>query len=529
MVVQLSLNSRPIVANRSPRVVQKPHTVARRQFKMDVSTTTCDPPPLHFSGRFPSHFNPSGSSDSEFCRQKSRFWTKLGAAISLLLVLAATLTAAEPNKLTPEQIADGWISLFDGDTLFAWAPTSDAYWKGQEGAIAVSSGKGGFLMTGAEFANYELHVEFRAPATTNSGIFLHTPLKPTDPATDCYELNIAPRDNPYPTGSLVERKKWASGLTVAGLASTPLMIGTRDKDAAGEKPAAKKQNVSTGPPERSSRSSPSSPAPLATVTRESDGWHAFDVRLNNDTVDIGLDRQRLYTFKDEKPLGRGHIGLQFREGPVAFRNIRLRPIGLKPMLNGKDLAGWDTSNVENSKFEVADNGELRVTNGRGILETEASYGDFVMQLDAYVDGDGLNSGIFFRSIPREYANGYESQIHNASKNNDPTKPTDFGTGAIYRRVPARRVVSKDREWFTKTIIATGPHMAVWVNGFQVTDWTDQRRESENPREGLRTKPGTISIQGHDPTTNLRFRRLRIAELPEKLNHGGTEDTEKQSK
>ena len=36
-------------------------------------------------------------------------------------------------------------------------------------------------MTGAEFANYELHVEFQAPATTNSGIFLRTPLKPTDP------------------------------------------------------------------------------------------------------------------------------------------------------------------------------------------------------------------------------------------------------------------------------------------------------------------------------------------------------------
>jgi hypothetical protein len=311
----------------------------------------------------------------------------------------------------------------------------------------------------------------------------------------------------------VQRHKWAKGLTIAGLASTPLMIGTREKDSPGRKVSGQKRATSAGPPERPSPSSHSSPAPIATSSRESDGWHAFDVRLNNASVDIGLDRQRLYTFKDEKPLRRGHIGLQFREGPVAFRNIRLRPIGLKPMLNGKDLAGWNTSNVENSKFEVADNGELHVTNGRGILETTASYGDFVMQLDAYVDGDGLNSGIFFRSIPREYANGYESQIHNRFKEDDPTKPTDFGTGAIYRRVPARRIVSKDREWFTKTLVATGPHIAVWVNGYQATDWTDTRPPSENPREGLRTKPGTISIQGHDPTTNLRFRRLRIAELP----------------
>ncbi len=271
-----------------------------------------------------------------------------------------------------------------------------------------------------------------------------------------------------------------------------------------------------------------------------------------------------------RPL-RGHISLQFREGPVAFRNIRLKPLNLRPMLNGKDLAGWNTANVENSKFEVAPpldssgslpptsnssgplplygtnehglpdvaraqavvrakhrageggesgtsvpptSAELIVTNGRGILETEASYGDFLLQLDAYVDGDGLNSGVFFRSIPREYANGYESQIHNGYKDNDPTKPTDFGTGAIYRRTPARQVVSKDREWFTKTIVATGPHIAVWVNGYQVTDWTDDRPEHENPRNGRRTKPGTISLQGHDPTTNLRFRNLRIVELPE---------------
>ena len=64
-----------------------------------------------------------------------------------------------------------------------------------------------------------------------------------------------------------------------------------------------------------------------------------------------------------------------------------------------------------------------------------------------------------------------------------------------------------------TLVPTGPHVAVWVNGYQVTDWTDDRPEHENPRNGLRTKPGTIALQGHDPTTNLRFRNLKIAELP----------------
>jgi hypothetical protein len=74
-------------------------------------------------------------------------------------------------------------------------------------------------------------------------------------------------------------------------------------------------------------------------------------------------------------------------------------------------------------------------------------------------------------------------------------------------------VAEDREWFTKTIVANGPHIAVWVNGYQVSDLTDERPPHENPREGLREGPGVIALQGHDPTTNFLFRNLRIVELP----------------
>jgi hypothetical protein len=335
-------------------------------------------------------------------------------------------------------------------------------------------------MTNSEFADYELHVEFKAPAATNSGIFLRTPREPSDPAKDCFELNIAPPDNPFPTGSLVGRIKVLDGLmTNAGITNVgKLKLGIWDNQ-----------------------------------------WHAFTVKLQGSHVTITVDG-RAYNYVDPNHVTRGRIGLQFREGPVAFRNIRLRPLGLKPMLSGKDLAGWRTDETKQAKFTPAGQ-ELHVTGGPGELETEAAYGDFVMQLDCFVDGDGLNSGVFFRSIPGDFANGYESQIQNAVKDNDPTKPADAGTGAIYRRTTARSVVSKDHEWFTKTIVATGPHFAVWVDGYQVTDWTDDRPPHENPRSGLRLEPGTISLQAHDPTTNLRFRNLRIAELPEKTDHEGT--------
>ncbi len=66
---------------------------------------------------------------------------------------------------------------------------------------------------------------------------------------------------------------------------------------------------------------------------------------------------------------------------------------------------------------------------------------------------------------------------------------------------------------TLTIIAHGRHLATWVNGIQVADWTDHRKLSDNARNGCRLEKGPISIQGHDPTTDLSFRNVRIAELP----------------
>ena len=64
------------------------------------------------------------------------------------------------------------------------------------------------------------------------------------------------------------------------------------------------------------------------------------------------------------------------------------------------------------------------------------------------------------------------------------------------------------------IIAAGPDISVWVNGYQLTAWTDEREPHKNPRNGLRLDPGTLQIQGHDPTTDLLFRNFRGRELAE---------------
>jgi hypothetical protein len=90
---------------------------------------------------------------------------------------------------------------------------------------------------------------------------------------------------------------------------------------------------------------------------------------------------------------------------------------------------------------------------------------------------------------------------------------DYGTGAIYRRMPARLGIAKDGEWFTLTVVADGKHLATWVNGIPVVSWVDNRPPSANARTGCCLNAGHISLQGHDPTTDLSFRNFRLAELP----------------
>src|SRR5690606_22890972 len=74
------------------------------------------------------------------------------------------------NKLTEDEIAAGWILLFDGHSLFGWQPHSKANWAVKDEAISVSEGEPGLLCTTVQFSDYELSIDFQAEEKTNSGI-----------------------------------------------------------------------------------------------------------------------------------------------------------------------------------------------------------------------------------------------------------------------------------------------------------------------------------------------------------------------
>jgi hypothetical protein len=384
----------------------------------------------------------------------------LASLIALAIVSFSVAASAADNTLTEEERAEGWLLLFDGESLFGWKAHSEVDWTVVQGEIKATKGEVGLLCTTSNWANYQMKVDFQAPVETNSGVFLRTPpvASRDDVVTKCYELNIAPSDNPFPTGSLVARKKVEKNF-------------------------------------------------------DSKAWRQFDITVQGDHVTVKCDGETTVDYKDPKPVPSGLIGLQFNTGAVSFKNVKVRPLGLKPLFNGKDLAGWKTYPKMAGKFSVNKEGYLHVQNGKGQLESADKFGDFVLQLECQTNAKSLNSGLFFRCIPGEEMNGYESQIHNGFKDGDRTKPVDCGTGGVFRRVDARKVVADDETWFQKTIVANGPHVSTWVNGYQVTDWTDTRKPDPNPRKGLRIEAGTLMIQAHDPTTDIFFRNLNAAEIP----------------
>ena len=372
----------------------------------------------------------------------------------------ASVAAAEHGGLDRPRLREGWISLFDGESLYGWKATSSADWQVRDGAIVVDDGDPGWIFTTSDFADFELRLEFRCGPRTNSGVFLRSAVAPQDPSGDCYEVNLAPATDPFPTGSLVARLR------------------------------------------------------TETICPANDNWRELVVRAVGPEIRIRVDDRETVRYVDPSPLGRGRIGLQYRYGPVQFRRILLRPLGLQPILAvPEDLQHWRTHPELGGAFDVDASGVLHVRGGPGQLEyTGREFADFVLQLECRTNAAGSNSGIFFRCLPGDRMMGYESQIHNGfDQRRD--RPTDAGTGAIFRRCPARQVVPNDGEWFTKTIVACGPHMAVWVDGYQVSDWKDDRPDRENPRMGRRLAAGTLMIQAHDPSTDLDFRSLRAAELP----------------
>ncbi|MDP4626354.1 MAG: DUF1080 domain-containing protein [Akkermansiaceae bacterium] len=181
--------------------------------------------------------------------------------IFALLLSSLSLLAAEED----------WKVLFNGKTLEGWTQQNEANWRVEDGAIVVDEGAVGLLTMETALESYELELDFRAQIGTNSGIFIETKPTVADESKECYEVNIAPPSNPFPTGSIVKRKLF---------------------EGAGEKAE----------------------------------WRKYRIIVKDGHVKVWLDGEMTVDYQDETPLKTGIIGLQKNDGKVEFRNIRIRAL-----------------------------------------------------------------------------------------------------------------------------------------------------------------------------------------------------------
>ena len=400
----------------------------------------------------------------------------------LLLALLGTTLQAKDNPLSQAQIDDGWILLFDGETLFGWTPENGGNWRASGGTLSPVT-DGGFLRTSSVFSDFLLSLNFRTSADgAGCSVYLRSTLDEKGNENG-YQLDIDDSDPEWPPGSIVDRFK-AEAVHPA--------IGR---------------------------------------------WHTLEAFLSGEKIVVLVDDKKLVDGKDSRAKG-GFITLGCRRAAgVEFRNLKLRLLGTKSLFDGSDLAGWTRvgppppkkagmlkkmvgggGKTREAKWSVL-GGAIHGERGLGQLETTAAYGDFVLQFAARISSDDHNqhpkAEVHLRGDPGKLASGYSVEVLN-----DPGKVSaGGGTGAIRGLAAPRRILSLDNEFFTETVAVSGRHIQVWVNGYPVNDFEDTRAEGTSASTDARTAAGSISLLCPEEKVDLDFRNLRISDLPKTLGKG----------
>ena len=210
------------------------------------------------------------------------------------LALACCLYAAgcahvplEPTPLEalPEADADGWISLFDGETLEGWwnarRPDHPHFWTAEDGVMTNDPDNGRDISTVANFKDFELEIDYKTVPEGNSGVYLRGRVEVQ--VLDSYGKEEV---EDYDTGAVY-----------------------------GQYP------------------------PLVNASLPPGEWHTFYIRYVGDTLTVKLNDQLVQdNVTIERVTGgalrggvneAGPLMLQGDHGKVWYRNIRIRPIGLE--------------------------------------------------------------------------------------------------------------------------------------------------------------------------------------------------------
>ena len=194
-----------------------------------------------------------------------------------------------------------------------------------------------------------------------------------------------------------------------------------------------------------------------------------------------------------------------------------------PLLNGKDLSGWVNVNTSPTTWS-AKNGEIFCTGvPTGVLRTEKSYRNFVLELEWMHESPTGNAGLFIWSDPitakgQPFTRSVEVQIMLGDEYHEDGKLIYTSQGDIFsihgatmkpdrphpagwaRCLPSENRTKGAGEWNHYRVTAIDGTIKLAINGKEVSGAFDV-----NPREGF------ICLESEG--SPVHFRNIRIQELP----------------
>lgn len=426
------------------------------------------------------------------------------AAVFLLIGINSSAIAGEPPKgfesLFNEKDLSGWWGLGTEDPAKWMALTPEAlldketsslediskHWS-IDGDELVNDGKGLYLSTKKNYADFELLLEYKTVAKADSGIYLRG-----IPQVQIWDYTK-------------EGGKWNIG---ADKGSGGLW--NNSKGAAGKDP-------------------------VVLADRPFGEWNKFRIIMVGERVTIWLngkmvvDHARLENFFNRKgPVPQaGPIQLQTHGGEIRWRNIFIREIGategnkllavkggdgFKKVFNGSDLKGWAGA-VDNY---VVSNGTIQCKKGSGgTIYVNEDLADFSVRFE-YKLPPGGNNGLAIRypgSGDTAYVGMCELQVlDDTAKKYAKLHPAQYH-GSAYGMAPAVRGYQRNiGDWNFQEVTVVGSTIKVEMNGTRILD-ADLSKVLKPMYDiakfkGRLRKTGYFGFAGHGDAVSFRNVQIR---------------------
>jgi hypothetical protein len=233
--------------------------------------------------------------------------------ITIKAIAALSLFAASAAHASAEEASDeeGFIPLFDGETLNGWTPSTDApeSFLVEEGNLIARGGPAHIYYSGdvekAAFKNFELRLEVMTLPGSNSGVYFHTTYQKDGWPGVGYEAQVnSTAHDPRKTGSL-----YAVADILAFNDDKVRSLLTFEKGNPGV--------VRDKAPSRDNE------------------WFDYVVIVRDKNISISVDGVETVNWTQpddwdggERKIGAGTIALQAHDplSEVRYRNIRIKPL-----------------------------------------------------------------------------------------------------------------------------------------------------------------------------------------------------------